>query len=224
MGINNYSLNEDSKDRYALDSMVFSYINKSGNKDNLKIEINYMNRTHIYEPEIRDASISFLCSLKILTLNKYELFGSKIKALLERCTIRDVYDVYHMLNSNLFNYQEYSLIKKCFIFYMAIGKTTERKFDEVINDFFHKIETYMTDKIPQYLSSTLRKDDTFDMKVATNEVKDFINNLIVLNENETRFLKEFDKGNYNPTLLFDNHDIISRIINHPMAKWKISNK
>ena len=60
MEINNYTLSNESKTRHALDSFVFTYNNNFGNKDNLKIEINYMNRTHIYEPIIRNVSISFL--------------------------------------------------------------------------------------------------------------------------------------------------------------------
>ncbi len=221
---NNYTINDGTKNRYALDSFIFSYINTFGNKDNLKVEINYMNRHHIYKPIKRNVSISFLDSFQILTLNKYEMFGSKIKALLERCTIRDVYDVYHMLKEHLFYEDEYLLVKKCVIFYMIIGNTTDRVFEEVINDFYSKINTFIVDRIPQYLSSTLRNDDKFNMKDAVNQVKEFITNLMVLSDNEQKFLNEFNKCNYNPTLLFDDLDIINRIINHPMALWKISNK
>lgn len=224
MEINNYSLSDETKTKHALDSFVFNYNNLFGNKDNLKIEINYMNRTHIYETTTRNVSISFLNSFKTLTLNKYELFGSKIKALLERCTIRDVYDVYHMLKENLFNEAEFDLVKKCVIFYIAIGKTTERSFAEVINDFKIKIEAYMVKKTPQYLSSTLKKDDKFSMIDAVNIVKSFISKIMKLNDSELKFITEFDNGNYKPELLFDNQDIINRIQNHPMALWKISNK
>ena len=225
MEINNYNLNgDDTKTKHALDSFVFNYTNNFGNKDNLKIEINYMNRTHIYETIIRNVSISFLNSFKTLTLNNYELYGSKIKALLERCTLRDVYDVYHMLKENLFNETEFILIKKCVVFYMAIGKTTERSFNEVLTDFKAKINTYMIEKIPQYLSSTLKKDDKFSMIGAVNMVKDFVSNLMQLDYVELKFIDEFEKGNYLPELLFDDQDIIKRIKNHPMAIWKISKK
>lgn len=71
MEINNYTLSDESKARHALDSFVFNYNNKFGNRDNLKIEINYMNRTHIYETVTRNISISFLNPFKTLTLNKY---------------------------------------------------------------------------------------------------------------------------------------------------------
>lgn len=222
MEINNYSLSDETKTRHALDSFVFNYNNISGNKDNLKIEINYMNRIHIYEPIIRNVSISFLSSFKVITLHPYELFGSKIKALLERCTIRDVYDVYNMIKENLFNNDEYIFIKKCVVFYMAIGRTTERSYDEVINDFKSKINAFMVEKIPQYLSSTLKNDDSFTMKVAVNTVKDFIINFLELSEEETHFINEFENGKYLPELLFKDEEIIDKINKHPMALWKIS--
>lgn len=157
-------------------------------------------------------------------MNKYELYGSKIKALIERCTIRDVYDVYHMHKENLFNESEFNLVKKCVIFYMAIGKTTDRPFNEVLIDFEAKINAYMVDKVPQYLSSTLKKDDKFSMIDAVNMVKDFVSTLMKLNESETKFINEFENSNYYPELLFDDNEIINRIKNHPMALWKISNK
>lgn len=224
MEINNYILSSETKTRHALDSFVFNYNNNFGNKDNLKIEINYMNRAHIYDTITKNISISFLSHFKALTLNKYELYGSKIKALIERCTIRDVYDVYYMLKENLFTEHELYLVKKCIIFYMIIGKTTDRTFYEVINDFETKINIYMVKRIPQYLSSTLKKDDKFSMIDAVNMVKIFILHIMQLEDSEIQFINEFENGNYYPELLFDDHIIINRIKNHPMALWKISNK
>ena len=224
MDINNYSLSNETKNKYALDSFVFNYNNNFGNKDNLKVEINYMNRTHIYEILTRNISIPFIEPFKVLTSNKYELYGSKIKALIERCTIRDVYDVYNMLNANLFNSQEYELIKKCVIFYMVIGNTTERSFDETLLDFEAKIKQYMVEKVPQYLSSTLKKGDNFSMIDAAKIIRSFISNLMRLKATEIQFITEFKNGNYVPELLFDDQEIINRIKNHPMALWKISNK
>ena len=220
MEINGYIFHENTKNMYALDSFVFGYINNFGNKDNIKVEINYMNRKHIFKPVIKSIAIDFLNSFEVLTLNKYELFGSKIKALIERCTIRDVYDVYHMIQHNLFNKNEYLTIKRCIIFYIAIGSTTERLFEEIISDFDNKINVYMLDRIPQYLSSTLKKDDVFNIKIAVTSVKRFINSILELSETERSFLDEFYKGNYQPQLLFFEEEILNRIIEHPMALWK----
>ena len=115
MEVNGYALAENSKMRHALDSLVFTYQNMFGNRDNIKIEINYMNRVHIHKEELRCIMIPFLNVSEVLALNIYELCGSKIKALFERCTIRDIYDVHHIAASKLFSNDEYVKVKKCVI-------------------------------------------------------------------------------------------------------------
>ena len=77
-------------------------------------------------------------------------------------------------------------------------------------------------RIPQYLSSTLKKSDNFSLIDAVRDVTDFISEYMKLNEEEIKFIKEFENGNYHPELLFDDVSIIDRIIKHPMALWKMS--
>ena len=78
MQSNGYTLHPSSKNTHALDSMVFSYINAGGNNDNIKIEINYMMRTHILEPLTRKTSVPFIEEVDVYALSPLELFGSKI--------------------------------------------------------------------------------------------------------------------------------------------------
>ena len=42
-----YTLSPDAKSPHSLDSWVFYFQNAGGNKDNLKVEINYSLRNHI---------------------------------------------------------------------------------------------------------------------------------------------------------------------------------
>lgn len=223
MNINNYTLSSGTKNSYALDSFVFNYNNNFGNKDNLKIEINYMNRIHIFNPVISKTSIDFIENFYVLTLNKYELYGSKIKALIERCTIRDLYDVYNMIKRNIFTKAECRTIRKCTIFYIAISNLASKNFDEIINDFYKNLEVFTTNKIPQYLSFTLKQSDIFTMKEAVSTVKRFIKHVFLpLSKSEENFLILFKEKQYKPSLLFKKEEIINRIKFHPMALWKIS--
>lgn len=224
MMINNYSPSKSSKNRFALDSFVYSYMNCFGNKDNLKIEINYMNRNHIYDISKNHIKLSFLNSINVNVLSKYELYGSKIKALIERCTVRDVYDVYYMLNAKLFNENEYIKIKKCLIFYIAIGNTTNLSYEDIIKNFYLKIDSYAINRIPQYLSSTLRINDTFTLKDAVIQVKNLVTDFTNFSTDEQKFLQEFSKGNYIPELLFDDVEVLKNIKKHPMAIRKTTNK
>ncbi len=43
-------------------------------------------------------------------------------------------------------------------------------------------------------------------------------------ETELSFLRAFAEGNYQPELLFDDADILSRIEHHPMALWKCGHR
>ena len=49
MTANEYSLSLKSKLYHALDSFVYEYKNAGGMKDNIKIEINYMLRSHVLQ-------------------------------------------------------------------------------------------------------------------------------------------------------------------------------
>ena len=70
MASSGYQLGSKSKKYHALDSFVFEYANAGGMKDNLKIEINYMLRTHIIPASKRNVNIPWLIwtGMNILTI------------------------------------------------------------------------------------------------------------------------------------------------------------
>lgn len=48
-----YTRNEKTENPPSLDTWVYDYVGVSGNKDNIKIEINYSLRAHIFAAEER---------------------------------------------------------------------------------------------------------------------------------------------------------------------------
>ena len=90
-----YSLNlEKGKNPHSLDSWIFWYINSAGNKDNIKVEINYSMRVHVLPIIEMPIQTDFLeRSFPIKVLSPLELFGSKINALIGRRAARDLYDI-----------------------------------------------------------------------------------------------------------------------------------
>jgi len=46
--------------------------------------------------------------------------------------------------------------------------------------------------------------------------------LLILNDDELGFGKEFSEGRYKPELLYDDPEILERIKDHPMAIWRAS--
>ena len=125
MVANGYHLSQRSKTYHALDSFVYEYQNAGGMNDNLKIEINYMLRCHILTPVRRAVSLPWLKQkLTVLSVDPLEIFGSKIVALLNRAAPRDLYDLHTMLQHNIFTVEQEVLLKKCVMFYSAIGSDT----------------------------------------------------------------------------------------------------
>lgn len=108
-----YSKNPKTKNPHSLDSWVYDYQSASGNKDNIKIEINYSLRSHVLEAEERPIITEhFSSEYKVKSLAPIEIYGSKINALLSRAAARDLYDARNMIHFGLFNESEKEI---CFL-------------------------------------------------------------------------------------------------------------
>lgn len=98
MTANGYVLSPKSKNYHALDSFVYEYINCGGVKDNLKIEINYMLRCHVFPVARREVKLPWSeVILTVLSVSPLEIFASKTVALLTRTAPRDLYDMHNMV-------------------------------------------------------------------------------------------------------------------------------
>ncbi len=210
---NDYSLTSNIREHFALSSFEFSYINNSGNRDNIKIEINYIDRCHILPFERKKIKCEFIDeNFEVLTLNKIELFSSKINALISRSTPRDLYDVYKMIDSNIIS--NIDLLRKCTIFYNMIGGN-----QDIINLDYNNIFKIDFNKIKRQLIPVLSKKDNFELDNAKEIVIEYLKKLFTVNESEKEFIELFIQKIYKPELLFDN-EISENIIDHPMAKWR----
>ena len=209
-----YSLLVAPREHYALLSFVFNYVNNVGNRDNIKVEINFMDRCHILPLEQKQIlSNRIIEKFEVLTLNTVELYASKINALLSRATPRDLYDVNAMIENNIIKDTE--LLKKCLIFYNMVGG--EQDIDTIT---FDNIEHINFMKFKTQLKPVISKTDKFDLEQAKAKVIDYLRGLINLMSQELTFVNEFRNKNYKPELLFSDKNIIENILYHPMALWR----
>lgn len=212
-----YALNPKTKNPHSLDSWVFDYTNIGGNRDNIKIEINYSMRSHIFLNEKRTiVTEHFRSEYRVSSLTAIEIFASKINALLNRAAARDLYDINNLVYYKLFDESEYSLLRKSVVFYAAVSaKTINRSFDTVMID---KLSKY---KIRTDLLPVIRRKESFELEAAKSRVKAFIKDLMTLTPDEALFLDFFEIKQYKPELLFNDEEILERIKNHPMVLWKM---
>ena len=221
---NNYKINTGkSKNVYALDSIVAEYIDIKGNIDNIKIEINYMNRVHILETKKLEVSTDVFKDkhLTIHCLNPIEIYAAKICALLDRTTARDLFDVYTLSKYELFDKEEKILLKQCFMLeYIAVcGYKLE--YIKIDNIERLKRKDIKTKLLPTLKDRNPRNSNIDEMKQA---VREYLKDILIVDDKTKEFYDKFQKGIYEPELLFDNEEIIERIKEHPMIIWKLNNK
>lgn len=220
MSSQRYQLSGTSKYTHSLDSFIFNYTNLIGNPDNITIEINYSNRSHLFDPILTAIHTPVLNDLSILTVSKFDLFGSKLAALIDRTTPRDLYDVYQMMTMHVFQTDEYSLLKKSALFYISLG-IDDLNLTEILASAKKRIAEMGVHDIRRFLIPVLKRGDHFEIQDVSIVVNDFITKLFVLSPNEMNYLIQFNEGNYTPQLLFSDENMINRINNHPMALWKV---
>lgn len=218
MSAEGYQKSDKSKMSYSLDSMIFMYQNAAGIRDNVKLEINYSMRVHIYPLVYRQIQTGgVLEEFEVLSVAGTEIFGSKIKALLDRAAPRDLYDVDNMVKYEVFSgSEERDILRKCAVFYMAVGN---KEVSEKIN--LSAIDEITWYRIKTDLIPVKRKREKFDLDETKQRVKDQLEDMMRLTDAESRFLQEFREKKYHPEYLFEDQAIVSRLEKHPMALWKM---
>ena len=88
------------------------YSSLTGANQQLKLEISHVERIPIFDLVARDAS-SPTKSFKVLTYSLEELLATKLRALFERFSGRDIYDIYFTAKLR----PDKNIIKKMFLYY-----------------------------------------------------------------------------------------------------------
>ena len=209
-----YSISSKSRGSAILASRTYAYINAYGNRDNIKVEINFIDRIHIL-PIVNRKINYFDKEVIIKAPSEEELFAMKICALIDRSKPRDLYDTFRLKNDFL-NLKKDKL-RKLTVFYLSLDGIFELN-----ENSFKGIETVSQDSIKKELLPVLKKNEKFNLEAIKQEVINFLQDLLVLTSDETKYLEEFSKGTFNPSLLFDVCSA-ERAAKHPMVKWRINN-
>lgn len=213
-----YSLSDNSRFSHSLDAFNFQYLNCGGNREMLKIEINYSLRSHVLEPESRMIlTEAFAKPVFVLTVHPAEIFAAKANALISRAAARDLYDFNNFIRAGLF-FDQKDFLRKTIIFYATVSaKTVNRNFN------LSAIDTLDFGKIRRDLFPVLTRreaTDNFELDYLKDNVKTYLKTLMTVTPLEDEYMEKFINGEYCPELLFSDKAILDRIKNHPMALWK----
>jgi predicted nucleotidyltransferase component of viral defense system len=204
-----------SRDVHALTQFEFRYQTTSGSSDMLKLEINYLKRITLLPPQIMRFD-RFDRNIELLCLDFIELLASKIIALLNRYTPRDLFDVYQMVRSPL--KVEQDLLKMLLFFYGLITET------EIFELFKLKFDLITQADIQSKLYPMLQKRIYPDRDDLVANVEKFLNPYLSLSDNEREALQNFYKtGQTDMAVLFPQKEIQEKVLISPSLKWKIKN-
>lgn len=210
-----YVVSDKSRGSVILASRMYSYKSAFGNNDNIKVEINFIDRVSVCD--VKTTIIEFFGKqASVILPTKEEVYAMKIAALIDRSKPRDLYDVDYFFN-NIFGDVDKSILRKMVTFYLSLDGI----FD-VNNSLYDGIRSISKSSVKRELMPVLKKDEKFILEDAQNRVIELLSDLLSLSENELSYLKSFSKGDFNPTLLFDK-ETAERVANHPMAKWRALN-
>ncbi|MBI3192875.1 MAG: nucleotidyl transferase AbiEii/AbiGii toxin family protein [Ignavibacteriae bacterium] len=204
-------------ENYGSDRFELWYNNVSGNKDRIKVEINYLLRIPLLKPVVsRKQKIFTNVSLpKVSIMAHEELFASKTVALLSRHAARDLYDIYNLSSEKSFMIKK-SLLRTCFIFYGIINREDFRTMS------IETIDSVSPRDIKRTLYPLLQRELFFDLEKSKQKVKQFILPLFRFTKKEKGFIESFFTGQYMPELLFDPNYFSDELSLHPMIEWKQS--
>ena len=221
VALDGYTIDPKSRFTFTLDSYLLKYTNAAGSRDNIKIELNYSNRIQILEPVNYKLSSKIIDNESILALNKVELYGSKIAALIGRTTARDMFDVFQLINNQILADNELDILKKCSIFYLLMSNEFQ-PFGDLLNQFKKNMKNMSFSAIKRNLIPLLHVGERIDTDAFKQTVSQFIETLFELTETEQKYIDSFNAGEFNPELLFDKA-IADRLKEHPMVLWKMMN-
>ncbi len=205
-----YDYSPSSRSSYAIDSLKFTYKTNTGGEDNVKIDISYLNRTHVLPPHFMELNVfDYVCPVKINVCDMYDIYGAKMAALMNRIKPRDVFDIYTFIENNA-NNVDFTLLRRSYVFYNCVG--SKPKF---LN--FENLDKIAKKEFDKDLVPFLHKAPHFDCENAYEKISTFFNDHMQFSDNERRFVTEFKDGHYDPRILFGYNDISVRLGWHPAA-------
>ena len=155
----------------------------------------------------------------MLSVAPLEIFASKTVALLTRTAPRDLYDIHNMVRYGLFDESDEAMLRKCAVFYSAIGAAQPPEKFELDN-----IGKVSSQQIKRDLNPVLRKGERFDLEFAQREVREYLASILLPTKEEELFWKAFSEGNYYPDWVFGDSKELRNVAKHPMALWKCRDK
>jgi len=206
--------------KYANWTYSLSYVPFNANRpeESLEVEINYILRIPLLPTQITQPKQLFqtltVPSLRLLSIE--EIAAAKFSALLSRATPRDLFDSYNLLLHA--DTLDWNSLKSCFVFYRCLQ-------EEGYHENSIKVIDSITDtEVRNAIGQFVRKNIQLDVAQAKEAIKELLSRLLVLSEDEQRFVENLSNKIYTPELLFAGNFNLEKIRQHPRVQWMLRGK
>ena len=207
-------MSSKSRHSYSLDSLCYSYLNKAGNLDYIKMDINYSMGRHLYSDNIVD--IEELDHAKICLLNLEELIAMKLKSLFERTSIKDLFDIFMLIKT--YPLLDTVRIRKSYLFYYTLSAL------ELEPDCIYRLKDISKKDMIAKLYPLIEKRSGYQLEIMKEKVEDFAKEILQFTKEELEFCSAFYQGEYCPELLFKESETIAIAKQNAIACYKTNLK
>ena len=206
-------------DSHSASQWILNYNQATRGKDSIKVDLNYLRRVSILEPQnIEPSHIgSFeFESFPVLDIN--ELAAGKLKALFERNSSKDLYDAETLLSETELNEEK---LRVAFVVY---GASAREDWREISLESLDSKYPNMKNTLPDMLQGKERNQLEQLVENLTNSVREGLSIVLPFRDSEKRFLRKINlEGDIDPSLITDKANLQKRIKKDPALHWKVKN-
>ena len=210
---------QQSSESFAGRKIFLSYRSVMGQEDRIEVDLNYIFRMPLVEPEIRELwQPGELDRVKVHVVGLEELLVGKLIALLDRAAARDVWDVAN-LSTETMKIADSHPFRSRFIALSAI--------------LDHPLPTYTKDRMKSILTDRALSENLAPMLASLEPLRSadlvdrawsIVEQFLPLEPKEAEYIANIQRGKLLPQLLFSaGSEDARKIVEHPAILWKVLN-
>lgn len=201
---------------YGSTAWTLYYTNLAGNRDSVKVEVNWLLRVPIWTPDrVAFRSLFTGDPVVVTVLSREEVVAGKVAALLDRAAPRDLFDVATLADHGAAG--DLDRLRRATILLGSFQPT----------DLCQRLESAyiagVSDRdVRRTLWPTLRRDfrPTVDQLEASAER--LLREVLTLGDQEKTYLRAFyEQRRFDPVSMFEGTDANEDLPRHPMAAWPL---
>lgn len=209
-------------DAHAGGKWRMAYSDVRGRNSHLAIDLNFMLRTPLWPPERLDSQVlGHMQARGIPVVERHELAGAKLVALLARHASRDLFDAVELLRRDDWDWERLRLA------FLAYGAWNRRDWREVsLDDIQFEAQELRSNLLP--VLAWNRVPDKADLPAwsaaLVDECRERMARLLPLPPEHSEFVTRLnDHGEILPELVTQDVEMGDTLRAHPMMNWKAAN-